>query len=186
MTLDEPMAKSLAIKALQKWIGSMEFIDSLLLMEDEGEEQEMEAAAVSSIAGTSQEASSVQSPGGSIRREGPLPEWCKCRNCVYMPLAVENKCCGNRNCVTLQRRFSKLCLDPDVLQLCVVNRADIRNDRQDNSTRSFRKAAYRQYILDRHGYLGKGNRKVAPSCVVTSIRRQYPSSTGVYMGYREH
>ena len=60
----------------------------------------------------------------------------------------------------------------------------IRNDRDDNSTQAFRKARYRQYVLDIYGYLGKGNRKVCPSCVVTVIWRHYPSHTGVYMGYR--
>ena len=76
------------------------------------------------------------------------------------------------------------CVDPDVLQVAIRNRGDIRNDRDDNSTRAFRKAAYRQFLLDRYGYLGKGNRKVCPSCVVTIISRHYPSQTGVYMGFR--
>lgn len=97
---------------------------------------------------------------------------------------IENKCCGQRRCVTNHTRFQKLCLDPDVLQLAIRNRGDIRNDREDNSTRSFRKASYRQYVHDRYGYLGKGNRKVCPSCVVKIIRQHYPSQTGVYMGFR--
>ena len=78
------------------------------------------------------------------------------------------------------------CLDPEFLLLSSRNVGDIRNDPHDNSTRAFRKQAYRHYILDTYGYLGKGNRKVAPSCVVMCIRRHYPSPTGVYMGYREH
>jgi hypothetical protein len=82
--------------------------------------------------------------------------------------------------------FSKICLDPDVLELCIRNTSDIRNDHEDNSTKAFRKAAYRQFILARHGYLGKGNRRVCPSCVVIKIKERYPSVTGVYMGYREH
>ena len=32
--------------------------------------------------------------------------------------------------------------------------------------------------------LGKGKRKVCPSCVVKTIRTHYPSQTGVYMGFR--
>jgi len=92
---------------------------------------------------------------------------------------IENKCCGKKNYITLRRRFEKLCLDAEVLELSIKNRADIPNDREDNSTSSFRKATYRQFILDRYGYLGKGNRKVAPSCVVLRVRRQYPSATGI-------
>lgn len=86
-------------------------------------------------------------------------------------------CCGQRRCVTTFARFSKLCLDPDVLEI-------EQQHSDDNSTRAFRKAAYRQFILDRYGHLGKGNRKVCPSCVVKTVRRHYPSQTGVYMGYR--
>ena len=104
---------------------------------------------------------------------------------VYVPQEVENKCCKLKNCITLSSQFIKLCLDTDVLQLCIRNTSDIRNDRKDKSTRAFRKAAYRQFILARHGYLGKGNRRVCPSCVVLKIRQRYPSLTGVYMGYRE-
>ena len=55
-----------------------------------------------------------------------------------------------------------------MLELCIRNIGDIPKDREDNSTRAFRKAAYRQFILARHmhGHLGKGNRHVCPSCVV--------------------
>ena len=60
----------------------------------------------------------------------------------------------------------------------------MRNDREDNCHRAFRKASYRQYILDRYRYLGKGNRNVCFSCVVLGVWRNYPSQTGVYMGYR--
>ena len=72
-----------------------------------------------------------------------------------------------------------------MLELYIRNTSDIRNDREDTSSRAFRKAAYRQFILSRYGYLGKGNRRVCPSCVVLKIRQRYPSVTGVYMGYRE-
>jgi len=112
-------------------------------------------------------------------------DWCMCGHCRPMPQEIENKCCRLKDCITITDRFAKLCLDQDVLELCVRNMGEIRNDREDNSTRSFRKAAYRQFILARHGHLGKGNRRVCPSCVVLRIRRQYPSLTGVYMGYRE-
>ena len=116
----------------------------------------------------------------------PSVPWCVCGMCRPMPQAVENKCCGLEICITTTSRFAKLCLDRDVLELCIRNTRDIRNDREDNSPRSFRKAAYRQFILARHGHLGKGNRRVCPSCCVLKIRGHFPSVTGVYMGFREH
>ena len=104
-----------------------------------------------------------------------------CGRCRAMPQEIENK-----KCITSSSRFKKLCLHPDVLELCIRNASDIRNDREDNSTRAFRKAAYRQFILARHGHLGKGNRRACASCVMLKIRERFPSVTGVYMWYREH
>ena len=59
-----------------------------------------------------------------------------------------------------------------VLSVAIHNRADIRADPIDYSPASYRKAAYRQFIL---GYLGRRNRRVVPSCVVLAIRPMYPS-----------
>ncbi|XP_068683280.1 uncharacterized protein [Montipora foliosa] len=180
-TLDEQTVKALAIKALQRGVGSMEYVDSLLLMEPEDknasdQEDEDEQGNASSVR--------VPQPSGQFVDQEPVPDWCKCGCCRTMPQDIENKCCARRNCTSQTRRFRKLCLDAEYLQLCAKNTADIRNDRQDSSSRTFRKAAYRNYILDTHGHLGKRKRKVVPSCCVLCIRRHYPSATGVYMGFR--
>ena len=73
-----------------------------------------------------------------------------------MPQSIENKCCKHKKCVTKTRRFRKLCLDHEFLLLSCRNVGDIRNDKEDNSTGEFRKQAYRHFILDTYGYLGKG------------------------------
>ena len=153
-------------------VQALSTVDSLLIMEDD--ENDVEPS------------EGTQGSGGSQPPQGePTPDWCKCRHCQLMSQEIENKCCGLRKCITTSRPFQKLCLDLEVLELCIRNRADIRNDREDTSTSSFRKAVYRQFILERYGYLGKGNRKVAPSCVVIRVRRKYPSATGIYMGFRQ-
>ena len=176
------MVRKLATRALQRGIGSMDFVQSLLLMEDEVQDGG-ESAGPSHHSGNLSIASDSQSQPPYSE---PSPPWCKCGRCNEMPRSIENKCCKCKKCVTSQRRFQKICLDPEVLELCIKNRADIRNDSDNYSTSAFRKAAYRQFILDKYGRLGKGNRKVASSCVVLTVRTVYPSPTGVYMGFKEH
>lgn len=180
--------RKLAVRGLRRGVGSMDYIHTLLIMEDDLDESgdiiaETETAGASgtTVAVTvSSAAEPVPSPGS------PLVDWCTCCLCRPMPQAIENMCCKQSKCITTTSRFAKLCLDPDVLEMCIRNTGDIRNDREDASTRAFRKAAYRQFILAKYGRLGKGNRRVCPSCVVLTIRKRYPSHTGVYMGYREH
>lgn len=171
----------------------MDYIHTFLIMEDDldadqtkiaGEEDTSETALASTTTTAVAEPSAGEvdpGPSGSA----PLVEWCACGWCRPKPQAIANKCCHQRTCITTAR-FGKLHLDPDVLELCIRNMGDIRNDREDNSTREFRKASYRQFILAKHGHLGRGKRRVCPSCVVLKIRARFPSVTGVCMGYREH
>lgn len=112
------------------------------------------------------------------------PEWCKCNVCRPMPNEIENVCCKRVACITRFQAFNNICLDRDILEVCIKARCDIPADDFNFSMESFRKAAYRQFVLWRFGKLGRGNRRVVPSCAVLSIRRMYPSADGQYMGYR--
>ena len=165
------------LQCLRRGIGSMDYIHTLMIAEDDldenpdalddqeaGEEREQQEGLAEEGAGERSQARSTV--------DGEIPPWCVCVNCRPMPQDIENKCCNLKKCITSSSRFSKICLDPDVLELCIRNTSDTRNDREDNSTRAFRKSAYRQFILARHGYLGKGNRRVCPSCVVLKIRQR--------------
>ena len=122
--------------------------------------------------------------------EYPIPgdrlTWCVCGICREMDTPIENVCCGVQQCVTNFQHFFNICLDHMVLTVAIHNRSAIRADPLDYSPASYRKAAYRQYILWAHGYLGRGNRRVVPSCVVVAIRRWYPSPTGIYLGFKEY
>jgi hypothetical protein len=173
----------------------MDYIETLLIMEDDldenQEDDDLGEFGESSMTGNDNNDPLEQDSSRSREQteeftNNSTPDWCVCGRCRPMPHEIENKCCKLKKCITLTSRFTKLYLDPDVLELCIRNRADIRNDQEDNSTRAFRKAAYRHFILARHGHLGKGNRRVCPSCVVLKIRENFPSVTGIYMGYREH
>ena len=76
-----------------------------------------------------------------MQESSSAPDWCVYGRCRPMPQEIENKGCKNRKCITLTSCFTKLCLDIDVLELCIKNRADIRNDQEDNSMRAFGKPA---------------------------------------------
>ena len=116
--------------------------------------------------------------------ENSVPRWCICGNCLLMPTPDENKCCERIECITSYELFHNLCIDRQVVELAIRARCDIRVEPLDFSMASFRKAGYRQFILWEHGYLGKGNRRIIPSCAVKNIRAQYPSPDNVYMGFR--
>ena len=115
-----------------------------------------------------------------------VPEWCKCGHCVEMPTQLENKCCTQRRraCITLAPLFAQLVLDGNVLDLAMRYREDFLVLNNVRNNENFRHAAYRQYVLWQHGRLGRGNRRVIPSCCVTAIRRRYPSPNGIYTGYQ--
>ena len=116
--------------------------------------------------------------------ESVAEPWCICSFCQRMPDEEENVCCKKRTCVTSYVMFNTVCLDREVLQLAIRARCDIRAEEPDYSTQSYRKAAYRQYTLWKYGKLGRGNRKILPSCVVLVIRRVYRAPDGNYMGFR--
>lgn len=121
-------------------------------------------------------------PGPSLGNTAALP-WCKCGVCLIMPQEIENGHCEQQRCTT-HSRFSKLCLDPNVLQLALRNREDIRNGSGHNSTYTFRKAAYRYCVLVWYGHLGKGNREVCPSCMVTVMMSLLSIVNKCLIGFR--
>ena len=53
------------------------------------------------------------------------------------------------------------------------------------SLRNYRYASYKQFTWWIHSKLGKGVQKVIPSCVVWSIRKNYPSENGVYTDFKQ-
>ena len=63
---------------------------------------------------------------------------------------------------------------------------DLRGDNlTDTSNCAYRYAGYKQYTWWVHNNLGKGVRKVIPSCAVWAIRNNYPSKDGKYIPFVE-
>ncbi|CAJ0925925.1 unnamed protein product [Ranitomeya imitator] len=104
-------------------------------------------------------------------------DWCHCGNCVPMPTNIESICCQeiqnaeqymlDFSCVTLHEFFfthSVTALKQLALKL--------------------RKTAYRSFTAWIHGYLGAGNRRPIPSCVVHKVRFAFPDDDDEYMGFK--
>ena len=166
----------------------MDFIHGLLIMEDDlDDEIGSNEESVLPTPGTSTQEQLACTSDAATPDPGPPPSntsvlpWCKCGVCQIMPQEIENKCCAQRSCVTTHSRFSKLCLDPDVLQVAIRNRGDIRNDRDDNSTRAFRKAAYRQMnVVPRStGNTNSGTRELTLKCKLKCYFKPMNNPLGV-------
>ena len=116
---------------------------------------------------------------------GNLP-WCICRKCRVMSLPEENVCCRSRPCITTTDSFETIVTNRDVLSVAIVHRLDVYSDDPEYGPSDYRKAAYRQWTLWRCGYLGRGNRKVIPSCMLWAVRTKYPAPDNNYLGFKEY
>ena len=111
------------------------------------------------------------------------PAWCICGKCSVMLNERENVCCKNKTKNHEHPEFHQLVLDEKVLDLAMKGNADwLCYNFNPNENSSWRDTAYRQFTLWDLGYLGRGNRKVIPSCVVQIIRKRFPDKNGNYTG----
>ena len=127
------MVQKLAVTCFRRNVGSMDYAHTLLIMEDDFDDTdetgdviaqtETAGATCITTAVTDSSAEPIPSPGS------PLVDWCTCGLCRPMPQVIKNKCCKQSKCITTTSHFGKLCLDPYVLEMCIRNTSDIRNDR---------------------------------------------------------
>ena len=93
---------------------------------------------------------------------------------------------GGNKCVTDSEGFVTVCISKHVLKTALSALNDLRGDSiNDTSNCAFRYAGYKQYTWWVHNHLGKGVRKVIPSCAVWAIRDEYPSKDGKYIPFME-
>ena len=96
------MIRKLAIRSLQRGISSMNYIETLFIIQNH-----------------------------------VLFQYGRCH---LMPQEVKRERCKLKKGRTPLSQFTNLYLDPDVVELCIKNTGDIRNNREDNSSRTFQKA----------------------------------------------
>jgi hypothetical protein len=79
--------------------------------------------------------------------------------------------------------FDLVVLDEVVLVAQRYRQDILAAGHDDDFNRGKKHAAYRQFILWNHGYLGAGNRRVIRSCCVWKIRDKYSDRFGQYRGF---
>ena len=134
---------------------------------------------------------------GARERIGNI-DWCTCGSCYVENRDIDCLCCkevpaisetqfdGNL-CVTNAEEFKTLCLKASVLKNVLVALHETKGDALEKEVRnkSYRFAAYKQYVWWIYNGLGKGNRRVLPSCVLWKIRGVFPENDGRYSLYSE-
>jgi hypothetical protein len=112
--------------------------------------------------------------------------WCICNHCRQMPTLIERKCCQCREtCLAWRPEMDIAILNRTVLNLAINYHNDLMlEEREEDENKCYRHQAYRQFVIWQHGRLGRGERRVLPSCVIWRIRDTFPDANGVYTGFK--
>ena len=110
-----------------------------------------------------------------------------------MAIEAESRCCKDdvpcelfdETCICLNDNFAAVCLHPEVLKATLGGLNNLRGDRMIIENRSLRYAGYRLFTWWAHNRLGKGVRKVIPSCSVWAIRDKFPEPDKLYVPFQE-
>ena len=91
------------------------------------------------------------------------------------------------SCVIKSNEFEKLCINKLVLENVLIGLHESRGNHMEKtwSNWSLRYAAYKQFIWWVFKSLGKGNRRVIPSCALRRTRKLYPEPNREYTLYSE-
>ena len=121
-------------------------------------------------------------------------DWCTCSRCRSMTTYEESICCkedvpkdrlGEHVCITAHDDFAAVCLNEAVLKTTLSMLNNLRGDTLSYENNALRYAAYRQFTWWVYNRLGKGVRRVIPSCAIWAIRDKYPDSSDNYAPFNE-
>ena len=130
---------------------------------------------------------------GSQSRAGNTA-WCSCGNCLAMETDAESVCCKDEvpanmfqeeQCITLSESFAAVRLHREVLRATVCGLKNLRRDAINFENRTMRYASYRIFTWWVHNRLGRGVRRVIPSCAIWKIRHTFPEPNLVYVPFQE-
>ena len=131
----------------------------------------------------------------TVERTGNLL-WCDCSKCSIEEREIDCLCChevsaiseeqfSGNVCITNSEEFKIICLNKAVLKNVLIGMHETKGDplEQKITNRSYRFAAYKQFVWWVFQRLGKGNRRVLPSCAVWRIRNCFEEEDRVYSLY---
>ncbi|XP_044158138.1 uncharacterized protein LOC122944008 [Bufo gargarizans] len=106
--------------------------------------------------------------------------WCTCNNCPEMKTNIECICCHevdnaqefitDSNCIIGHEFFHIFCQREDTVNVVLRTIGQVRlPPAQKDMNRQRSKTAYRTFTAWVHGYLGVGNRRPIPACVVYKV-----------------
>ena len=81
--------------------------------------------------------------------------------------------------------FAAVCLNGAVLRTTLSMLNNLRGENLSYENNALRYAAYRQFTWWVHNRLGKGVRRVIPSCAIWAIRDKYPQENNLYEPFCE-
>ena len=124
---------------------------------------------------------------------------CKCGNCLLGKRKVDYLCCfevhalnskfdtEKTSCIIQSNEFEMLCTSEIVLKNVLIGLHETRRDHlgYNFSNRLLGYSTYKQYIWWVFKHLGKGNRKVIPSCTLWKFREHFPEPNTDYVSCSE-
>eukprot|EP00112_Aurelia_sp_Birch-Aquarium-sp1_P026496 Seg941.3 transcript_id=Seg941.3/GoldUCD/mRNA.D3Y31 product="P2X purinoceptor 7" protein_id=Seg941.3/GoldUCD/D3Y31 len=143
---------------------------------------------------STEDSSEEEEPDFNLERIGNTT-WCECGNCTQMPTGRESLCCreilrvrlkadeNNLVCIADNDDFKVICLNQAVVLTALYQYIEDETYLDDTETfELYRYISYRQFVRWIWHRLGKHKREILPACVVSSIRRKFPSDE--YTGFK--
>lgn len=126
--------------------------------------------------------------------------WCQCGKCELMDTETESICCmevegldenrfESKSCITEVEEFKAVCLHSAVIRTVLIayryHVDELQRIPENFENKNMRFGCYKQFTYWVYNRLGRGIRKVIPSCVIWAIRNSYPDSDGNYVEFEE-